>query len=114
MGPLFDYAEGQAAKDTGMAQVLENTGPKFVDQAAALVHKVHAGQTILAEQWRQTCIEHGVTPHHPNAWGALTSSLSKRGIIRGTGRYTTATSKKNNGHKYQLWDVLIWPSTTAS
>ena len=100
---------GEALKAAGMAQVLENAGTAFVDRACAVVQKVHGGQQILAEDWRITCQEHGVTPHHVNGWGALTSSMARRGIIRATGQYVKANSKRNHSHPYQLWEVVTRP-----
>ena len=97
---------GEALKAAGMAQTLERAGMTFVERACAVVQKVHGGERILAEAWRTTCEEHGVRPHHPNAWGALTSAMSRRGVIRPTGEYVKATSTRNHGHPYQLWEVV--------
>ena len=97
---------GEALKAAGMTQALERAGMTFVERACAVVQKVHGGERILAEAWRATCEEHGVRPHHPNAWGALTSSMARRGIIRATGQYVKANSKRNHSHPYQLWEVV--------
>ena len=97
---------GEALKAAGMAQALENAGTAFVDRACAVIRKVHAGQQLMAEDWRITCQEHGVTPHHVNGWGALTSALSKRGVIRGTGVYQPCKSKKRHANPSQVWEVV--------
>lgn len=105
LGPLFDKDLALDLKEQGIRQVLENAGDSFVDRACSLIKEIHSGEVILAETWRHTCLEHGVIPHHPNAWGALTSSLRKRGIIRDTGHFRIAKSVKNHGHTYRLWQV---------
>jgi len=103
--PLFDLAVARSARDTGIQLVLERAGNMFVDRACVLVESLHAGETLLAEQWRKTCVEHGVQPHHPNAWGGLTRALVSRGIICPTGQFSQATATKNHGHRYELWHV---------
>lgn len=103
--PLFNSQAACAARDAGIALVLNHAGDAFVDRACALIESVHAGQIMLAEQWRKTCMEHGVYPHHPNAWGGLTRALFSRGIIKPTGRFSQAKSIKNHGHRYELWRV---------
>ena len=110
LGPLFDHQQAHALKEAGMASAMAHAGDAFAERACALIQAVHAGDVILAEQWRQTCVEQGVVPHHPNAWGALTSVLRKRGIIKDTGKYKTAQSVRNHGHSYRLWQVrsLDW------
>jgi hypothetical protein len=105
LGPLFNLQLGKDLKRAGMDLALRNAGADFSERACALIREVHSGQTILAETWRQTCVENGVSPHHPNAWGALTSTLKARGIIRDTGTYATAQSVRNHGHTYRLWRV---------
>lgn len=113
--PLFDVAVARSARDTGIQLVLERAGNVFVDRACALVESIHAGETVLAEQWRMTCLEHGVQPHHPNAWGGLTRALVSRGIIRPTGQFGQAKSVKNHGHRYELWHVrAVTPTPTPS
>ena len=104
--PEAPSSPGEALKADGMTQTLERAGTAFVDRACAVIQKVHAGERLLAETWRATCEEHGVRPHHPNAWGALTSSMSRRGVIRPTGEFVKATSKRNHAHPYQLWEVM--------
>lgn len=110
LGPLFDQQQAQLLKEDGMASALTNAGDSFAERACALIQAVHGGDVLLAEQWRQTCVEAGVVPHHPNAWGALTAVLRKRQIIKDTGRFQTAQSVRNHGHTYRLWQVraLDW------
>lgn len=105
LGPLFDKQKALDLKEQGIELVLDNAGDGFTEKACALIREIHCGETVLAETWRQTCLDHGVTPHHPNAWGALTSTLRKRGIIRDTGEFRIAKSVKNHGHTYRLWHV---------
>lgn len=103
--PLFNREAARAARDAGVELVLDRAGDVFVERACALVEAMHAGQTLLAEQWRKTCVEHGIKPHHPNAWGGLTRALFSRGIIKPTGQFSQAKAVKNHGHRYELWRV---------
>ena len=98
---------GEALKAAGMAQTLEN-GPErpLWSAPAPWFEKCTVASGSWPRHWRTTCEEHGVTPHHVNGWGALTSSMARRGIIRATGQYVKANSKRNHSHPYQLWEVV--------
>lgn len=104
--PEAPSSPGEALKADGMAQTLERAGTAFVDRACAVVQKVHAGELLMAEDWRITCEQHGVAPHHVNGWGALTSAMAKRGVIRGTGIYQPCKSKARHANPSQVWEVM--------
>ena len=97
---------GEQRKDAGIAQVLRNGPRTFVERASAAIKAAHAGQQILAEQWRITCEEQGITPDHVNGWGALTNALARRGVIRGTGIYQRCKSKSRHANPSQVWEVI--------
>ncbi len=104
--PQFDRQLALDLADIGKRRVIRHAGTDFVDRACELIERVHAGQTVLAEEWRKTCVEHGIVPHHPNAWGALTSALRARGVILKTDERRHARSVRTHGHEYALWKVV--------
>jgi hypothetical protein len=104
---LFDLPLGTELKESGIELVLQNAGESFISRACRLVQEVHAGQTILPEVWRETCAAHGITPHHPNAWGGLTRTLYKRGVIQPTDTFRPLQSPRSHGRLSRLWLVSL-------
>lgn len=45
-------------------------------------------------------------PRSPNAWGALTFALSKRGRVRMTGKVRAAASSRSHARKMLEWEIL--------
>lgn len=103
LGPLFDH--GERLKDDAIATVLENAGQRWIDAASQLIQGCLAGQEVLAEEWRLLCAEHGLTPHHPNAWGGLTNSLIRSGVIIGTGRLAKSRDPRSHARRQPVWRV---------
>jgi hypothetical protein len=103
LGPLFE--QGEALRDQGIAQVLEAAGGRWQDAATGLIQECLAGQEVLAEDWRLLCEEHGITPHHPNAWGGLTHSLVSAGVITDTGRLSKSRDPRSHARRQPVWRV---------
>ena len=100
-------SSGKALKAAGMAQVLENAGKPFTSLVGDVVKEVFAGQVVTAEQWRTACEERGIRPHHPNAWGSVTSAMRKRGLIREVdAKPVPAKSPKSRACMVPLWEVV--------
>jgi hypothetical protein len=109
---LFDPPPGTDLKERGIGLALHNAGETFVSRACRLIQEVHAGQTILPEVWRETCAAQGITPHHPNAWGGLTHTLYKRGVIQPTDTFRPLRSSRSHGRLSRLW--LVSPSAAPA
>lgn len=109
--PLWSLAESQASRDAGQTRVLGRSG-EFQAQAVEVIRRELAGQEVLAEQFRRTCVEHGVTPHHHNAWGALTAVLVRQGVIEDTGRVERSTDPRSHARRQPVWRVV--EATAAS
>lgn len=105
LGPLFDVHLGEKERDQALCLVGENAGRAFMDAAKALIIETFSGQEVLAEQFRRVCEEHGIRPHHHNAWGSLTNELVRAGILIDTGRTRKSTWQKNHAHRYTVWKV---------
>ncbi len=101
--PLF--ATGQDLKKEAIERVTANAGSQWIEQASKLIQERLAGQEVLAETFRAICEEEGVTPHHHNAWGGLTSSLIKRGILMETGRIDKSSDPRSHSRRQPVWKV---------
>ena len=103
LGPLFDH--GETLRDAALEQVLDNAGENWQAAATHLIQGMFAGQEVLAEDWRLLCREHGINPHHPNAWGGLTNSLLRAGVIIDTGRLSKSKDPRSHARRQPIWKV---------
>jgi len=103
LGPLFDH--GEKLRDAGIAQVLENAGDNWQAAATQLVQDLLSGQEVLAEDWRLLCEQHGIVPHHSNAWGGLTNSFVRAGVIVDTGRLSKSKDPRSHARRQPIWKV---------
>lgn len=103
LGPLFDY--GEQLRDAAVSQVLENAGDCWKSAATQLIQDALSGQEVLAEDWRLLCEQHGIQPHHPNAWGGLTYSLLRAGVIVDTGRLSKSKDPRSHARRQPIWKV---------
>jgi len=97
LGPLFDVAQSLEAKEAALEQVLSNAGESWTDAACQLVPFLHGGEIVMAEDWRQSLTQWGVTPHHHNGWGALTSKLLKQGVVSRLNEYGPSKDPRSHG-----------------
>jgi hypothetical protein len=102
-GPLFNL--DQDLRDDALRLVLDNAGDSWRSRAVALICEVLAGQEVLAEDWRLLCEQHGIRPHHPNAWGGLTAALMKDGTITDTGRLAHSRDPRSHARRQPVWKV---------
>lgn len=88
-------------REEAMRVVLENAGDDWRTAAHAVVCCM-AGEEVSGEDIRLRCLRYGIKPHHPNAWGAFISGLSRRGLLRKTGRYVMS---QENGSEIRVYEV---------
>lgn len=110
--PLWSLAEGEAARDAGQGLVLDRAG-LFHAQAVEVIRRRLAGAEVLAEEFRRVCLEEGVSPHHHNAWGALTAVLVKRGVIEETGRLGKSRDPRSHARRQPVWRVVAESCLTS-
>lgn len=97
----FDFSDSRALRDHGLKTVTSNAGP-WIDQAYRALCTLPTGWTGLFEEARAHVLSRGVEePHHPNAWGALSSKAIKRGVLTYTGRWLQSKSAASHAHHYR-------------
>lgn len=98
-----------AAFDIGQAQMqlcLDNQSPEWRDAAADIVVSIlRTSGPATIDDVRQLAEQQGLRPSHQNAWGALTRSLHKRGVIRRTGEWRMASSQSSHGRMAAVWSA---------
>lgn len=102
MSDLFDPAQARALRDAGTAKAAANAGG-FMDKALDVIAALPSGE-YRGENVRLACTLRGIEPHHPNAWGALILLAQKRGLLRPTGRFLPAASKKSHASVQQVYE----------
>jgi hypothetical protein len=103
--PLWSLVSGEQGRDEGMERVLKKAGIKFTEQACEVVRHKLTGAECLAEEFRRVCIEEGVEPHDPHAWGALTNNLARAGVIEKTGRIEKSKDPRSHARLQPVWRV---------
>lgn len=99
---LFDYAEARAARDAGMQLAAENSGD-FVSRVLGVIRSL-SGE-VQGENIRAACLDRGISPRSPNAWGAAINVAVKRGLLRKTDIFRPTQSVKTHGHPTVVYIV---------
>jgi len=110
---LFDWrtpAEGcatpSALRDEGASKVLDKAGNDWKEGAMRLIRQRFRGCEVTGEDFRFICEAAGLFPHHPNAWGALTLSMKRSGLLRETGQWRSPRDPKSHARPTRVYTVL--------
>lgn len=104
--PLFSQAESRRERDAALAKVMSKAGESWRDDAIRLIRERLSGREVLAEEFRALCEQAGIRPHHCNAWGGLTASLVKAGVIEDTGRVERSRDPRSHARRQPVWRVV--------
>ncbi len=67
----FNLDQSVAAKETGQ-DLVSSHNPTFLDTMRQVARDIAARQgSVTADDLRRYAAAHSITPHHPNAWGAI-------------------------------------------
>lgn len=97
---------GASLRDEGAQRVLDRAGDDWRDKAIALIIRTHAGSEGIAEDFRNTCESHGIFAHHPNAWGALTLHMKRKGMLCETGEWRSPKDNKSHARPTRVYRVM--------
>lgn len=95
-----------ALRDRGAVQVLERAGDDWKIDAIVCIRRHWGGREGIAEDFRRTCQAHGIAPHHPNAWGALTLSMKRQQLLEETGEWRSPSDLKSHARPTRVYRVL--------
>jgi hypothetical protein len=96
---LFDWQASRAARDAGMERVMDR-GLEFKDQFARAIERLPRGWIGTCEIIRQDWT--GISPHHPNAWGACWNAAKKRGLLVELPQQVHMVATKSHARKTHL------------
>ncbi len=98
---LLDYVASVKARDDGISRVADNSFD-WMAAASAVVDRIDRFWEGLGEDIRLRVIAQVGEPHHPNCWGALIMSATRRGVLVKTGEWRGARSKKSHASMYPV------------
>lgn len=95
----LDLVASKAARDKALAYVEKNAG-NFIGKALTLVAQLPAGE-YTGEDIHVKVAAAGITPHHPNAWGALVRQAMRLGYLEYTDppRLGFCKNKRSHAHR---------------
>ncbi len=102
-----DLFAARVARDEGIALVTEHN-ESWMERCLVQVEHIRRAHykdctTFTAEELRHALSANDdLEPKHPNAWGALTNTLQKRGIIERAG-YGQMKDKRSHARETPLW-----------
>ena len=92
-------------KERGMQQVSDNNWGWKTQAKLYAPLVLNPGEEITGEDIRNRLTLIIGEPGHPNAWGALVSSMHRQGLIDVTDKMMKSKSPKNHSHRYVVWCV---------
>jgi len=105
--PTMSSTVGRAGRDLGAQLTLDLQGEPWRDRACALCldfFRVMGEDGCLFEGARHYAIVKGIEePSSPNAWGALVLFMSKRGLIKRTGRWEQSLDARSHARMQPKW-----------
>jgi hypothetical protein len=99
--PLF----GEALRDAGTEQALQNAGSEWQDKCISVVRYVYSGKEATGEDFRHSCEAFNLHAHHPNAWGALTLSMKRKGFLKETGEWRKPNDSRSHARPTRVYIV---------
>mgnify|MGYP001580413892 CR=1 FL=1 len=99
-----NIVESREARDAAIAIVILNNSSWVERALAAMPFMRHEFPETSGEGLRIWLLSNGLEePLSPHAWGALTRTAMKRGILVDTGRMTQMNTKKSHARRTPLW-----------
>jgi hypothetical protein len=91
--------EAQRLADHGMNQVLDHAPEDFSETVFRHVLNLTKGTVCTGESIRLACLDAGIAPHHPNAWGAAINRCVRAGLLTETGRFPRMKSPSSRARR---------------
>jgi len=98
---IFDLPEGRRRRDEGISRVKANNSAFSIEFAEYILH-LPIGWVGKCEDIRR--VWRGVSPSHPNAWGACWNGAVKQGLlVELPDHRVPMKAKKSHGRKTSLF-----------
>ena len=101
MNETLDLFSAESVRDEALDRVALNSGV-WMSQALNVIASLK-GWTGTAEDMRLLISERGHRPHHHNAWGSLTRTAIKRGLLTPTGQYAHMRERQSHARMTPIY-----------
>jgi hypothetical protein len=106
----IDLEGSVEARDLDCARVLRNAGDEWQDRAIALALQFFSqagSRGALFEGARDFALLCGLkAPPSPNAWGAVTLLMARRGLIERTGEWNKSRDVRSHARMQPHWRIV--------
>jgi len=79
--------------------------PSFTGQYLVYCRSLRRGTLVTGEDIRVGCEARGISPHHPNAWGAAANHAVKQQLLIDTGQRRQMRLKKSHARRTPLYRI---------
>lgn len=94
---MFDEPASRVARDAGIALVMANEAKSWSTKAIAVIAALPADWVGIGEDIRRLVHDAGIgNPHHPNCWGGLIITATRKNLIRRTGQLAPMKAVKSH------------------
>ena len=98
---MFAPPDAETRRDEGMRKV---DRPNFSARVREFAITYLNGQEVTGEDIRVACVEHGIVPHHHNAWGAAIRPMIGT-ILMPTNKRKKAQTSKSHARVVEIYLV---------
>jgi hypothetical protein len=92
-----------AERDKALDHVGERSGD-FIEHGLQAIQTISADE-VTGEELRAELEGRGIRPHHHNAWGALTMTAIRQGLLAPTERFRNMRGPKSHGRMTRVYRV---------
>ena len=92
-----------AKREAVLAEVAEDNAG-WMAEAIRACGSLPIGELGTGEDIKEQLLQAGLrAPRHPNVWGALFNTLTRRGVLVATGEFRPMRAKSSNGRKTSVY-----------
>lgn len=99
--PLFNRSLSEQERDRVLALVSTNAG-EFMSIALGELKSLK-GRQLTGEEIREHLLLRGISPHHPNAWGAFVRTAIRKGMLEETGVLSKMRAKSSHARRTMVY-----------
>lgn len=99
--------QARRARDEGIERTRSKNSDWLIEALSLLPRMKAEHREATGEGMRIWLLSNGLKPPtSPNAWGSLTRTAMKRGVIRDTERVTQMFTEKSHARRTPIWEIV--------
>ncbi len=102
--PKMLTAPAATAKRNAVISEVSRENAGWMKEALDACRSLPSGELGIGEDIKVWLLAHGLrAPRHPNVWGALFNTLTRRGVLVATGEYRAMKADGSNGRQSRVY-----------